>query len=87
MLLIGGSEVAPASIPSTRRVCPVGLKANQMSNANDDKSPLSRAKMATTRAFKPRADEDVARFEAHHACRVNGVARAGAVPDPRNLLR
>ena len=54
-------------IPSTRRVCPVGLKANQMSNANDDKSPLSRAKMATTRAFKPRADEDVARFEAHHA--------------------
>jgi len=38
-----------------------------MSNANDDKSPLSRAKMATARAFKPRADEDVARFEAHHA--------------------
>ena len=40
MLLIGGSEVAPASIPPTRRVCPVGLKAKQMSNANDDKSPL-----------------------------------------------
>ena len=38
-----------------------------MSNANDDKSPLSRAKMAATRAFKPWTDEDVARFEAHHA--------------------
>jgi hypothetical protein len=67
MLLIGGSEVAPASIPPTPRICPIGLKAKQMSNANDDKSPLSRAKMAATRAFKPWTDEDVARFEAHHA--------------------